>query len=96
LEPGGVRAHMRPNLGSLDLLVAPYDPLTGNEAGFEEFFVDARSSAEAAVGVVMVVAVVLIVAPLSVLLGLFIAAAIIHILVKIFVRPTGTHFYTTP
>lgn len=78
-------------------LAAPYDPLAGNEASFESFvglFSDIRSSAGLA-GVAAVAAIFLILAPLSALLGLFISAAIIHILVKIFVRPADTGFYTT-
>ena len=38
---------------------------------------------------------VLILAPLSTLIGLYIGAAFYYILVRIFVRPTDTNIYTT-
>jgi hypothetical protein len=68
----------------LALLVAPIDPLAGNEAGFGESFANAHSSEEAAVGLVMMGAIFLVVAPLSLLLGLFLSAMITYILVWIF------------
>lgn len=52
-------------------LVAPYDPLAGNEASFEGFvglFSDIRSSAGLA-GVAVVAAIFLILAPLNALLA---------------------------
>lgn len=79
----------------LALLVAPYDPLAGNEVGWEEFFANARSSEDAAVELVVMAAIFLIVAPLSLLLGMFLSAAITHILVWIFVRQTNAGFYNT-
>lgn len=45
--------------------------------------------------VLVLVLAVLILAPLSALIGLYISAVIHHILVRIFVRPTDTNNYTT-
>ncbi len=78
----------------LSLLVLPYDPLTGNEAGVEGFadlFPGVRSSAGAA-GLAVIF---LVLASLGALLGLFVSAAVYHVLVRIAVRPTNTDFYAT-
>lgn len=78
----------------LALLVLPYDPLAGNEAGVEGFadlFPGVRSSA----GVFGLAMVFLILASLGALLGLFVSAAVYHLLVRLAVRPTSTDFYTT-
>ncbi len=81
----------------LSLLAAPFDPLVNDDAP------DIRDSLARLVAepggsmaaVVVVVLAVLILVPLLALLVLYISAAIYHILVWIFVRPTDTGFETT-
>ncbi len=81
----------------LSLLTTPFDPLTGDDAP------DLRDSLTRLVAepggpvaaVIVVVLAVLILTPLLALLGLYISAAVYHILVWIFVRPTNTDFEAT-
>ncbi len=76
----------------LSLLVLPYDPLAGNEAGvegFAELFPVVRSLAG------LGGAAVIFLASLSALFGLFISIAIYHIWTRIAVWPTNTDFSTT-
>jgi hypothetical protein len=81
----------------LAFLAVPFDPLTGNDTP------DLRDSLARLVAelggsvaaVIVVILAVLVLAPLLVLLGLYISAAIYHILVWIFVRPTDTGFEAT-
>ncbi|MBA3474940.1 MAG: YIP1 family protein [Rubrobacter sp.] len=78
-------------------LAAPFDPLTGdNTPDLRDSL--ARLVAEpggSVAAVIVVILAVLVLAPLLVLLGLYISAAIYHILVWIFVRPTDTGFEVT-
>ena len=82
---------------SLAFLAAPFDPLTGDDMSALHNSL-ARLVAEpggSVAAVIVVILAVLVLAPLLVLLGLYISAAIYHILVWIFVRPTDTGFETT-
>ncbi len=81
----------------LTLLTASLDPLAADGApNINEPLAGLVSEPGGAVAAVLVLVLsVLILAPLSALLGLYIGAAIYHILVKIFVGPAETNFYTT-
>jgi hypothetical protein len=81
----------------LALLAAPFDPLTRDEMSD---FGDSLTRLVAEPGgsvaaVIVVILAVLVFAPLLVLLGLYISAAIYQIVVWIFVRPTDTGFEAT-
>ncbi len=79
------------------LLTAAFDPLVGDGTpNITDPLAGLVSETGGAVTAVLVlVLAVLILAPLYALIGLYIGAAIYHILVRIFVRPTDTNIYTT-
>ena len=91
MEPGDVAVLCVLISLPLSLLVLPYDPPAGNEAGVEGF-VDLYPGVRSLAGVAIIF---LILASLGALLGLFISAAIYYILPRIAVWPTNTDFYTT-
>ena len=76
----------------LGSLAAPYDPLVRDAASFESSVEDFGGEMGLAVGMLLLFVVL---TPLFILLGLYIAAAVYHILVWIFVRPTDTDFEAT-
>jgi hypothetical protein len=81
----------------LAFLAAPFDPLTRDEMSDLRDLLT-RLVAEpggSVAAVIVVILAVLVLAPMLVLLGLYISAAIYHILVWIFVRPTDTGFEAT-
>ena len=81
----------------LSLLAAPFDPLlTDDTRGLRDSLAGLTAEPGGSVAaVVVVILAVLILAPLLVLLVLYISAAIYHILVWIFVRPTENGFQAT-
>jgi hypothetical protein len=81
----------------LAFLTAPFDPLMGDDMAdlrdsLVRFVAEPGGSVAA---VIVVILAVLVLAPLLVLLGLYISTAIYHILVWVFVRPTDTGFEAT-
>lgn len=76
----------------LGALIEPYDPLIGDAASFASFVEDLGGEMGLVVGMLLLFVVL---APLLILLSLYIAAGIFHILVKIFVRPRATEFEAT-
>lgn len=81
----------------LAFLAVPFDPLTGDDMSDLRDLL-ARLIAEpggSVAAVIVAILAVLVLAPLLVLLGLYISAAVYHILVWIFVRPTDTGFEAT-
>jgi len=81
----------------LAFLAAPFDPLAGDEMSDLRDLLT-RLVAEpggSVAAVIVVILAVLVLASLLVLLGLYSSAAIYHILVWIFVRPTDTGFEAT-
>jgi hypothetical protein len=81
----------------LAFLAAPFDPLTRDEmSDLRDSLVRLVAEPGGSVAaVIVVILAVLVLAPMLVLLGLYISAAIYHILVWIFVRPTDTGFEAT-
>lgn len=80
------------------LLVAPFDPLAGSNPGLNSLFSDLPSTAgpgEVALLGAIFLLVFLLLVPLVATLSLYIGAGIYHLLVLLFVRPTGTNFEAT-
>ena len=81
----------------LAFLAAPFDPLTGNDTPdlHDSLAMLVAEPGGSVAAVIVVILAVLVLAPLLVLLGLYISAAIYHLLVWIFVRPMDTGFEAT-
>ena len=81
----------------LAILAASFDPLMGEDAPsmLDPLIALVAQPGGSVVAVVVLVLTVLILVPALALLVLYIGAAIYHILVRIFVRPTATDFQAT-
>lgn len=77
----------------LTYLVAPLDPFAGESGGFGELL--AGISDRSLASVTVLVLAILVLAPLFVVLGLYISAAIYHILVGVFAGSTNAGFDAT-
>lgn len=81
----------------LAILAAPFDPFSEDAPNFPPSFLvrTFNESGAAAAATVFLAIVILTFSLLGLVLGLFVYAAVCHLLVRLFVRPTDTDYYTT-
>ena len=80
---------------ALGFLVAPLDPWDSEDLDLGRLLPNLVADGAEPTGVALLVVIFLVLLPLGIVLGLYVGAAVYHLLVLLFVRPTGTGFEAT-